>query len=802
MRHLYSTFILLFSGFLVNAQSGTVTGKIQTSDNQPAAFVNVLLKEINKGTTTSENGSFTIKQVTPGTYTITASSINLETKEQTVEITANQTTIVNFVLNESAQQLEEIVINDLRGLNEKTTFIGKSNIKPMDLPQSVTVIDAKVLEQQQTQRLSDVLKNVNGVYTMGTTGGTQEEIAGRGFAFGSNNTFKNGIRFNNGVMPETSALESVEVLKGSNAILFGNVAAGGVLNLITKKPKFESGGELSFRMGSFNFYKPSLDIYGAVNNSQHVAYRLNTSYETSDSYRDNVSAERFYINPSFLIRAGDKTSIVVEADYLKDERTPDYGIGAFNYSILDVPRDRFLGVSWQNYQTIQKNISASVTHLINSNWQVKATAGMQRYDNELYAAARPTGFAKKDSTRLARSLQRTSTNENYYLGQVDLIGSFTTGAIKHNFLFGGDVDMYETSSYAYNIYALQNFPDSISAVYDMINPFNLNAYEQRTDIPRVTLRTLTKTPVSRAGVYVQDLISINEKLKVLAGLRYSYIQTGSKAYTYVNGNAELNATQNPGRYDDAFSPRFGIVYQPAKTTSIFASYANSFVLNSGRDVNFNPLKPSTLDQYEVGIKNDFFNGLLAANLTAYQIINSDFTQSVYPQLASPLNPSAQEVAGEVTSKGLEIDLMTKSFNGFSILGGYSYNETRITESKNDFYKVGSKMRYNPAHTANTSIYYTFHSNSKLKGFNVGVTGFYVADMKAGRSTTKANPNYKLIDLPNFFLLEVGAGYTFDKLSVRLRVNNILNELGYYAHDDNSINPIAPRQFITTVAYKF
>ncbi len=97
--------------------------------------------------------------------------------------------------------------------------------------------------------MSDVLMNTNGLYIMGTTGGYQEEIAGRGFSFGSSNTFKNGVRYFNGMLSELSGVEKVEVLKGSSAILFGNVAAGGILNLVTKKPRFDFGGEVCITGG-------------------------------------------------------------------------------------------------------------------------------------------------------------------------------------------------------------------------------------------------------------------------------------------------------------------------------------------------------------------------------------------------------------------------------------------------------------------------------------------------------------------------------------------------------------------------
>jgi iron complex outermembrane receptor protein len=174
------------------------------------------------------------------------------------------------------------------------------------------------------QSLGDALKNVNGVYIMGTSGGTQEEIAGRGYAFSSSNTFRNGVRYNNSVLPEMSSLERVEVLKGSNAILYGNVAAGGILNLVTRKPKFEKGGEISFKAGSFDFCKPSVDLYGPINNSEQLAFRVNASYEKANSFRDNVRVERFYANPSFLLKVSARTEVLVEADYITDRRTSDY----------------------------------------------------------------------------------------------------------------------------------------------------------------------------------------------------------------------------------------------------------------------------------------------------------------------------------------------------------------------------------------------------------------------------------------------------------------------------------------------
>jgi iron complex outermembrane recepter protein len=624
------------------------------------------------------------------------------------------------------------------------------------------------------------------VYIMGTTGGYQEEIAGRGYAFSSSNTFKNGVRYNNGIIQELSALEKVEFLKGSGAILFGNVAAGGVLNLITKKPKFENGGSISMRLGSFGFYKPSIDVYGAVNNSQNVAYRINTSYEKANSFRENVSSERFYINPSFLVKLSKKTTILLEGDYLKDERTPDFGTGAVNYVIADVPRERFLGVAWSKYKAEQKSATLTLTHRFNDNWILRGTTSLQTYETSLFSEIRPNrnnNFVQTDG-KWIRGLAKSAVKDQYYAHQLDLTGNFKTGFLKHQFLFGADADQYNTQTTAF----------APLLKYDSINIFNPSLYKSRNDIPDLAATTMTYAPISRFGVYVQDLLSLGTKVKLLLGLRYSYQQTISDVKTYAtNKNVVTTA------FDGAFSPRIGLVYQPLKNTSFFASYANSFTLNSGTDFTGKALPPSLIDQYEVGVKNEFFNGLLSANMTLYQIVNSNLAQTDLTNGNS--NTNIKELAGEVTSKGLEIDFVAKPRTDLSIVVGYSFNDMRYTKS--NIYIVGSRLVYNPHHTANASVFYAFQDNI-LRGVQVGFTSLFVGNRFAGRSTrlTVANDSYKLMPVPDYYQFDASVGYTVKNISFRLKIGNLLNKLSYNVHDDNSVNPIAPRNFAATLGYKF
>ena len=782
--------IFLFHSAFVFSQTGAIKGNVKTADGHPAEFINIGLKGTSIGVTANQQGEYELLNVEAGTYTLIASLIGLETKAQQVEVSAGETTVIpEIILNENVQLLKEVMITAFESKNEQLVAIGKVPIKPMDLPQSVASVSKELLDQQLASNLGDAVKNFNGVYIMGTSGGYQEELAGRGFAFGSSNTFKNGVRFNNAAMPELGALEKVEVMKGSSAILFGNVAAGGVINLVTKKPVFQTGGEVSLRLKSYDHYEPSVDVYGPLNNKKTAAFRISTTYEKARSFRDVVKSERFYVNPSLLFKLGKKTDLLIEGDYLNDNRTADFGVGAINYTLIDIPRNRFIGVAWSYYKTEQQSATATITHRFNEQWQIRSVTSYQGFKNDLFANQRPNGnsqFIQADGTWI-RGLQRTQLKEDYAIAQLDVTGKFSTAFLQHVLLIGLDADQYNTNNKAFNPLSK----------YDTVNVFDLTKHKMRSDIPELTAKTLTKSPIRRSGAYIQDLISITSKIKLLAGVRISYLETFNNVLTY-SSNTSIETRQ----FDHAFSPRFGLIYQPRKTMSFFASYSNSFTPNTGTDTDGKALPPSIIDQYEIGMKNDLFNGLLTANITAYQIKNSNLAQTSLTN--GNTNTTIKELAGQITSKGLEVDILTQEWKGLSLIAGYSYNDTRYTKSNT--YIEGSKLRYNPNHTANASLHYHIRKTSEnwLSGFNAGLGILYIGERMAGRSTrvTVANDTYALILLKAYTDLEASIGYSRNQTAVRLKISNLLNAMSYNVHDDNSVNPIAPRQIVASFLHSF
>jgi iron complex outermembrane receptor protein len=594
-------------------------------------------------------------------------------------------------------------------------------------------------------------------------------------------------------MPEMSSLERVEVLKGSAAILFGNVAPGGIINMVTKQPKFNQGGEVSMRAGSFGFFKPAFDIYGPVSSS--IAYRVNGTFETADSYRDYVHSKRYYVNPSVLFKLSSKTELVLQGDYLKHQFTPDFGIGSIaDRTVAPLQRNTFLGTPWQYAKTQQATANATLKRQLSDRWQVATTMAYQAYERDYYSIER---IQIKENGDWRRPLGRTRTEEDYFIGQVDLNGKFNTGKLEHTFLAGVDAEQYITNNYAFDQ----------PTIYDTINIFEPAKFTVRTDMPDAHEIRRVRTSVNRFGAYVQDLISLSPKVKLLAGIRWSYQQgKAADSTNFITGAR----TSGKSKIDRAFSPRFGIVYKPFSTTSVFASYANSFNVNSGIDVSGNVLAPSIINQFEAGIKNELIKGYLTANLTFYRIINNNLAQTaMFKADGTPNNdPAIKALVGETTSDGIELDIQSQPVKGLTVIAGYSHNYMRYTNI--DFIKgnfvEGERLVNTPSHTGNASAFYTI-DNGYLKGLKVGATAVYIGKRFGGWNNTVVDAETKqitnrLIGVKGFTTVDISAGYSFRHISVLAKVANIGNTFNYYVHENYSINPIAPRQFIATVSYRF
>ncbi len=782
-------FLLLFTFINLQAQNtGIVNGKIESTDGFPVS--NLTIKQEKKGISikTDEKGEFLIPNFPLGIHTLVLEGEKIKKQTKEIVVKENETYFVKFTLNEEINELKEIIIKIKDSPNKKKeTIISGLEIKSFDLPQSIQIVGNSTLLQQQTIRLSEVLKNVNGVYIGSSRGGAQESLWSRGYDMTATNVFKNGFRTNSGAMPEVATLEKVEVLKGGSALLFGNVTPGGIVNLVTKKPLFKNGGEISYQIGSYAFNKPSLDLYGPI--SKKLAYRMISTYEKANSFRDIVTRDRFYINPSLLLKS-ENSEFIVQGDYLKDYWTPDFGTGSIGTTIADIPRNTYLGATWSNGQTYQSSFSSQFKHKFNSNWKLNINSAFQNFERSWKGTERIQPLENGDWNR---PLGQYKIKEQLIANQINFSGTYKTEKIKHQLFTGLDIDNSIADAYTY---VFNPF------FYDTINIYNLNLYPQNTFIPEATNTRIVQTTTNNFGIYFQDLISIKEKIKILAGIRWSWQEAQAE-----NNNLISNSiTTDEKRISSALSPKIGIVYQPTNNTSIFTSYSNSFSPNAGVTINNETLKPSIIDQYEIGIKKDFFKGLLSTNITFYTIINNNLAQTAELNLDGTPNTNSniKTLNGETTSKGLEIDISSSPIEGLTILAGYSYNDMKFTKSNGAFgsFVEGERLTRTPYNTANFSAFYTINYG-KLSGISLGVIGNFIGNSLGGWNNTygQTMPN-RLIPINGYATFDLSLGYKWKSISILSKLSNIGNVLNYTVHENYSMNPIAPRQIMTTINYKF
>lgn len=704
-----------------------------------------------------------------------------------------------FKSNDTIKNLKEVAV--IGNSDKGKSSINRAGIKPLDLPQAIQVIGNEIIFQQQSIRLSEVIKNANGVYVGSARGGAQESFWSRGYDMSANNMFKNGFRFNSGSIPEVSSLEKVEILKGSTALLYGNVAPGGILNMVTKMPSFKKGGEFTMQSGSYNFYKPSIDIYGPLNHA--IAYRFNGSYENSESFRNNVTRERYYVNPSLLFKISNKTEITLQADYLSDDWTPDFGTGSIGKEIADVPRNAYLGAKWSNGNTKQATASILVNHQFNSNWKLNFNSSFQNFDRDWIGTER---IQPATNGNWNRPLGRNKAVEQIFANQISIQGNFKTGNIKHQLFTGIDTENAYADAYTFRFF--NPTTGTTITTYDTVNIFDPSSYSEINEgaIPASEITRIVNTETNRYGVYAQDLISFGEKFKALIGVRYSYQE--SKPIT--NNIATNTVTEETIRNDRAFSPKVGVIYQPTKNTSIFASYANSFTPNTGVTIYNEAIKPSLIDQYEAGVKKEFWKGLLTTNVTLYHIVNSNLAQTAEFDANGNVNTNTnvKSLSGETTSKGIEIDLIYKPIDALNIIAGYSYNDMRYTKTTGatGSFIEGDRLARTPAHTANASFFYTVPSGA-LKNVSFGAIGNYIGNRVGGWNNqvdpTKPNGIWdRELPINGYTTIDISLGYNWKQFSLLCKLSNITNELNYTVHENYSVNPIAPRQILTSLRYKF
>ncbi|MBN3961036.1 TonB-dependent siderophore receptor [Nostoc sp. NMS8] len=638
----------------------------------------------------------------------------------------------------TAQQdepIELVVTGEQDGYNVPDTSTATKTDTPLrDIPQSIQVVPRQVLEDRKVRSINEAVETVSGVVDGGTNfGAPSGGRVIRGFVQTGN--FRNGYRDTNDSFSLTGigTIEQVEVLKGPASVLFGAVEPGGIVNVITKQPLSEPYYSLGFEAGNFGYYQPSIDFSGPLNADKTVLYRFIASYQSSEGFQDFVKTDITTIAPSITLKLGDRTDLNLYYEYTNYNGYPNQSGSLFFSDGSFLPRSVFLGYPDLTFIDAKtQKFGYALNHKLSDNWQIR--------NNFAVATTRTRdAFAGgadivDDRSLVGISAERRGYSIDNYFGQIDLLGKFKTGSILHQILVGFDFNR--------NVQTFEALiSDSALPDLDIFNPdYNIS---NPVYIPNYSFNSSTQS----YGAYLQDQISILDNLKLLVGGRLDWVSQNQT-------NSGIDSLE---QNDSAFSPRFGLVYQPSKSVSLYTSYSQSFLPTSGFNPDSRAFKPTKGTQYEAGIKADFLDGKLSTTLAAYQITKTNIT------IQDQNNRDFQIQVGEQRSRGIELDIAGEILPGWKVIGSYAYTDAEVTEDID--ISVGNKLLGVPENQA--SLWTTYEiQKGDLKGLGFGLGLFYVGKRAALSDNS--------VELPNYLRTDAAIFYRRDSFNAAINIRNLFD----------------------------
>lgn len=777
---------------LENLDRATVSVKGVVADSLGAGVVGAVV--VVDGTSiaafTDSVGRFEFKKV-PINRAKRISVDMLGYHSQTVDIASTKD--VKVVLKHDAMQVDDVYVFGTRYKQpDKLDYLTRMPLKQSEQLQSISVVSDKMIAQQGNLTLSDAARNVVGISTFATYGGASESLSARGFR--GIPVLKNGVRVHSdfrgqGMLTDMQGVESIQVIKGSAAVTqgIGNDvgSAGGTVNIATKTPKFTNEAIVSLRMGSWMQVRPTFDLQTVLNKSNSVAVRLNGAFERSDSYRKFVTKDRVYINPSLEWRINPKTTLTLEMDYLHDSRTPDRGtvnLAADSINALyDMPHDKFLGFESDRIFTNQTSYNARLSHRFNEKLSLRVAFAGAALNTDNTGGSTSKLYKNREFNMLVRSLGRSLRDDSNQTLQIDLVGqNFQTGIVNHTFQVGVDFRATKTSATSYK-----------SQVVDTINVLESFSNSLPGDITLKEGDPTTSSAYSY-GLMAQYVAKISKYFRVILGGRYSLGNS-------IDNSSSSSVTGN------AFNPMAGVVISPIDGVNIFASYTNTTNLRSASNlkVDGTPIGESNTDQYETGVKTEFFDGRLRANLTLFSVENRNLAYQVYDDAGQATG--RYDEAGDLKRRGVEVEVVGNLVRGLDVVLGYALLDAKYGNSP--AYMDGSAPMNAPKHTANGWLYYTFNKTA-LKGLSLGVGAYYVGERPVNDYTKKTThnntqPGVKPFNMDAYTTLNATIGYKYKKATISVAFNNITNSIGYSSYYRGGfINPTDPFNAVATVTYKF
>ncbi|MGO0632104.1 TonB-dependent receptor [Pseudomonas sp. SAR267] len=699
----------------------------------------------------------------------------------------------------------------------------------VDTPRSVTVIPQQVIKDTNALTLQDALRTVPGITFGAGEGGNPQ--GDRPFIRGfdaQGDTYLDGVRDTGAQTREIFAIESVEVAKGPNSAVGGRGAAGGTINLVSKRAHLGNSLDGAWTWGSDQTQRYTFD--GNYQFSDTVAGRLNLmTHESNVAGRDKVNYDRWGIAPSLAFGLGTATRVNLDYYHLESDDLPDSGIP---YSIPTAgsaartsahpskpndggDSDNFYGLTDRDFRKTRVDIATfSIEHDLTDALTIKNTF---RHGNSMqdYILTQPDdskGNVNNGSVwrRANTRVGNTSTTTN----QTDLFGEFYLGGLKNSFSTGIELSREESERETYNVdtdtipggAANTNCtPGMIGATsgYNCTSLSNPNPDDPWNGaISRNYAGTNTKS--NTRAIYVFDTLELSPQWLLNMGLRYDHFDTQYRGYN-ADGSTAVSSKGivSKGKDTSEFvTGQLGLVWKPADNGSIYVSYATSATPPGaylGEGMEGNPLgnttdrsgnllssdmEPEETTNYEIGTKWDLFNERLSLAAALFRTEKENARVQV--------NTTTYENVGETRVQGIELSASGKITDKWQVFAGYTYMEARQIDggplgAAND----GNQLPNTPNNSA--SLWTTYSITPKL---TVGGGAFYVDDVYGSVANTTMVDSYVRYDAM--------AAYKLTKnVDLQLNVQNLTDKVYYdKAFSTHFANQAAGRTALLTTSVHF
>jgi iron complex outermembrane recepter protein len=664
----------------------------------------------------------------------------------------------------------------------------QGDFKRLETPQAEQSIDAETLRASGAVELTQALDLSASVARQNNFGGLWNAFALRGFVGDENlpsNYLVNGFNAGRGFggPRDLSGIESVDVLKGPRAALFGRGEPGGTVNLVTKRPTFRTAGEFRLSAGSFETYRADADWTAPL--SDAVAVRLVGYAQEAGSFRDTVQTRKYGASPSLAWRIGPQSRLIYEWEFSHQEIPFDRGVVAINGELGRIPESRFLGEPGDGpLKADVRGHQLEFQHDFSKDWSALLGYTTRKTSLEGYSTEAELATNRQrllvDGRTLTRQRRFRDYDASYQVIRGEINGRFQLAGLQHRMILGVDADRFENDQVFLRARAptlASNPTPAQQQAIDIFDPVYGN-YPLPTPTP-LTNRVETQ---KSAGVFVQDQIDLGERWQLRLGARFDdYRQT-----------LEDRATNRVSTQDETrTSPQLGVVFRAADALSFYATYGENFRPLSGADGQGNGFKPNQSSSVEAGAK--FTLGGIDGTVAVFQVKQEN--------ILVVDDPSAFTLAaiGRARSQGLEIDLQGELAQGLSLWASYAFVDAQTSNTFNDAnfgvpVPAGTRLLNVPRHSLSLQLVKAMAVAGR--GLQLG-GGLLHVGQRSGEFTTG-------FQLPAYSLARAFAAYELTKsTTLRLDVDNLFNET-YYTNSFSAlwVQPGAPRSARVSASFRF